>query len=162
MIVGILSDSHGHRDVVRRALALFDDAGAEDLIHCGDVGGIDVFECLAGRPCTFVWGNCDDPLPDLERHVTALGLPLPQGVPTRLTLGGKTFAVFHGHERGFHTAESDPDTDYVLHGHSHRCRDERVGGARIINPGALYRARPLTVATLDVARDLLVFHEVTL
>ncbi|RJP40640.1 MAG: YfcE family phosphodiesterase [Phycisphaerales bacterium] len=159
MIVGILSDSHGRCEPVRRALNLFDQAGAEYLIHCGDVGGMDVFDLLAGRACTYVWGNCDDPDPALERYVAGLGLPLPAAVPVVLTLAARTLAVFHGHERPFLSALHRPSTDYVLHGHSHVRRDERVGTARVINPGALHRARPPSVATLDLARDVLAFHE---
>ena len=78
-----------------------------------------------------------------------------------VTLHGKRFAVFHGHEPAFRTAIDRLDVDYLLHGHSHVCRDERINGKRIINPGALHRANPLTVATLDVASDRLVFHELT-
>jgi len=43
---------------------------------------------------------------------------------------------------------------YILFGHSHRPADLRVGRVRLINPGALDRARPHTVATLDLKRDL--------
>jgi predicted phosphodiesterase len=47
--------------------------------------------------------------------------------------------------------------DYLLHGHTHVKRDERVGRTRVINPGALHRAREKTVAVLDTATDMLTF-----
>jgi predicted phosphodiesterase len=47
--------------------------------------------------------------------------------------------------------------EYVLHGHTHRANDVSIAGLRIINPGALFRARPHTVATLDLARDAVAF-----
>jgi predicted phosphodiesterase len=45
--------------------------------------------------------------------------------------------------------------DYLLHGHTHVRRDERVGKTRVINPGALHRAAEKTVALLDLAADRL-------
>jgi hypothetical protein len=39
-------------------------------------------------------------------------------------------------------------------------RDERRGSQRIVNPGALSRAQPLTIALLDPEKDLLEFLEI--
>ena len=159
MHIGILSDSHGDHLIVRRAMALFDKEGVDQVIHCGDIGGKDVFDELIGRPCHFVWGNCDRPSAALRSYLETVGLTEPGEVPLRLTLGGKRFAVLHGHEAAASRIESISDADYVLHGHSHARRDERIGTVRIINPGALYRARTKTVAILDPATDELTFHE---
>ena len=38
-----------------------------------------------------------------------------------------------------------------LEGLLHQVRDDRVGRTRVINPGALHRARPKTFAVLDLA-----------
>jgi hypothetical protein len=40
--------------------------------------------------------------------------------------------------------------------------DRRNGRVRVINPGALYRASPKTVATLDLKADELRYHIVKL
>ncbi len=159
MLVGILSDSHGRHLMVRRAVALFDRLGVQHLIHCGDVGSVNVFDEFVGRPLTFVWGNTDEPSGKLLAYLDKVGIMAPEAVPTRVELDGKRFAVFHGHERAFDHAER-LDVDYVLHGHSHERRDERIGRVRFINPGALHRARVRSVATLDTATDRLVFHEI--
>jgi predicted phosphodiesterase len=50
--------------------------------------------------------------------------------------------------------------DYIIHGHTHRAAHVRIDHVRLINPGALERARPRTVATLDVANDALDFWRV--
>ena len=89
-----------------------------------------------------------------------VGIKVPAKTPLRLRLGGKTFAVFHGHERGFQRAIRSLDVDYILHGHTHTARNEKIGGKRVINPGALYRAIPKTVATLDTMTDKVTFHEI--
>jgi predicted phosphodiesterase len=98
MLVGILSDSHGRADPVRAAVALFDRLGVKHLIHCGDVGGVEVFDELVGRPITFVWGNTDMPGGGLLSYLHSVKIGVPDGA--RVTLDGKSFAVFHGHEPG--------------------------------------------------------------
>ncbi len=160
MLVGILSDSHGYHLPVRKALACFDALGVEHLIHCGDVGGQEVFDEFVGRSLTFVWGNTDEFDGSTLAYLAAVGLQAPSQSPTTITLDGKRFAVFHGHERGFDAAPRKLDVEYICHGHSHVQRDDRIGAIRIINPGALHRAAVKTVATLDTATDQLTFHTI--
>jgi len=160
MLIGILSDSHGEYLAVRAAMKLFDSIGAAHVIHCGDVCGESVFEEMVGRPCTFVWGNCDDPTRELTSYLMTLGLSAPTAVPSVLELSDRRIAVFHGHEREFGRAAS-LKVDYILHGHTHVRRDESVGGVRIINPGALYRCKERTVATLDLETNELTFHGIS-
>ncbi len=159
LIVGILSDSHGDHLMVRKVVSLFDSLDVAHIIHCGDVCGTDVFDELVGRPLTFVWGNCDVASDATLAYLDGVGLAPPNRIPTILELDAKRFAVFHGHEREFQPAVHTLDVDYLLHGHTHVARDERINGKRIINPGALHRADPKTVATLDTATDKLTFHE---
>lgn len=160
MLVGILSDSHGHFRRVASAVALFERHGAGHIIHCGDVGGTSVFDEFIGRPFTFVWGNTDQAERGLLAYLESTGIAVPEAVPTRIELDGKRFAVFHGHERAFGADPTRLGVDYILHGHTHAQRDERIGPVRIINPGALVRARAHTVATLDTATDELIFHRI--
>ena len=141
-------------------MALFDKLGVGYVIHCGDVGGFEVFDELLGRPFTFVWGNCDFADGGLLTYLDTVGICVPSEVPTQIELDGRRFAVFHGHERGFDAAAHVLDADYILHGHSHIARDESLNGKRIINPGALYRARRKTVATLDTRTEEVSFHHV--
>lgn len=173
MILGILSDTHGQAAVARRALGVLEGAGAEAFVHCGDVGGEAVLRELAGRRAWFVWGNTDDPSPALLACVRAAGLPLPGKAPQLLELAGRRLVVFHGHETLFirfaelaaagRTAQAEAvvgPADYVLCGHAHRRLDVRVGRIRVINPGALYRASPRSVASLDLERDKLRYWRV--
>lgn len=159
MLVGILSDSHGHPEPVRQAISLFDQLGVSHIIHCGDVGGMDVFDEMIDRPFTFVWGNTDMPSNSIYAYLDVVNIKPPRDVPVQVTLDGKQFAVFHGHEVAFEYAQ-ELAVDYVLHGHSHVKRDENVNGLRFINPGALHRAARKTVATMDTSTDELTFHEI--
>jgi hypothetical protein len=160
MLIGILSDSHGHRGPVRAALELFERLEVQHIIHCGDVGGTPVFDEFVGRPVHFVWGNTDVASPGIDAYLKSVGLPAPPAPPLVLELAGKRILVFHGHERNFEKALDAADADYLLHGHTHKRRDERIGKMRIVNPGALQRAIPKTVATLDLNTDTLTFHKI--
>lgn len=164
MILGILSDSHGRWQRTRAAIRLLREQGATALVHCGDLCGDEVLEALAEMPAAFVWGNNDDDSFAAQRYAESLGLVPPREIPLRIDHDGKRIAVFHGHELAFeqmvralrsgaaqHGPESVPD--YVLFGHSHAPHDERIGGMRLINPGALHRAARFTVCTLDLRTD---------
>ncbi len=184
MILGILSDTHGRRERAAEALRVLRAAGAESVVHCGDVGDAGVIEELAGWRAWLVWGNCDraDPaLPCPSRTYSrglaalagSLGLTVAHQVPLLIRLDGVALAVFHGHEPQFARIERFVETGnlallgaelrdcrYILHGHSHQRRDQRIGHVRIVNPGALHRATAYTAATLDLASDELSFWEV--
>jgi putative phosphoesterase len=173
MILGVLSDSHGRARRVRRAVARLRDAGAAAFIHCGDVGGEDVLDELAGLRAWLVWGNTDAPGASLVQYARSLGVTVADAPPLRVELEGRLILVFHGHEVSYARCmqcleapamdDRRPATlvqafgpvDYVMHGHTHVARDERFGSVRVINPGALTRARPRSVAALDLTRDTL-------
>jgi len=151
-----MSDSHGRVDLVRRALDLLKQAGAQAVVHCGDLGGLEVLEELAGWQVWFVWGNSDFPRPFWRPQLKALNLPWPDG-PLELTLDGKRIAVFHGNELACHRAMTAARHDYLIHGHTHQPDDYRIGNMRVINPGSLHRVRLKTVALLDLTTDKLEF-----
>lgn len=156
MIVGILSDTHGRADAATRAIELLLAAGAEYLIHCGDVGGEGVLDTLTTLPAAFVFGNNDYDHRDLAEYARAIGVTC-LGLGGTVELAGRTIAITHGDIPrlvGQYTA-ADSGVDYLFTGHSHLPHDRRVGRVRWINPGALYRATPKTVATLDLTTDVL-------
>lgn len=171
MILGVLSDTHGQEERTAIAVRLLRRVGAEAFVHCGDVGGDGVLGALAGLRAWVVCGNTDGPDPALESYARTLGLNLAQNAPLRVELDGRSLAVFHGHEAGFHRLMSvlletgaPPDDfgrcDYILHGHTHLLALNRIGALRVLNPGALHRAMTHTVATLDLRTDAVEFWEV--
>jgi putative phosphoesterase len=171
LILGLLSDSHGQAERTRNALRILRHVGAEAYVHCGDVGGLDVLDQLAGLRAWIVCGNTDCPDHQKVEYAEQIGLRIGQEPPVRLELAGRHIAVFHGHERGMTEliealleTGSPPASfgrcDYLFHGHTHNACDYQLGPVRIINPGALHRAVVYTVATVDLATDRVRFWDV--
>lgn len=161
MIVGILSDTHGRADAANAAVKLLLEHGAQQLIHCGDVGDPAVLDAMTLVPATFVFGNNDWDRAALRRYASDLGITCGDNA-IELQLDGKRALLTHGDDAGLvQRAIDQQQVDYLMVGHSHRRHDERFGRLRLINPGALFRAREKTVALLDVASDVLQFLTVT-
>ncbi|MBC7785168.1 MAG: YfcE family phosphodiesterase [Burkholderiales bacterium] len=161
MKIGILSDTHSEYANTVAAVRLLQSAGAEQLIHCGDVGDTRILDVLVGLPTAFVFGNNDYDHAGLRDYAGILGINCLNSYGV-LTLAGKRIAITHGddHQLLSRLRRAGQPNDYVLTGHTHRRHDERLNGARWINPGALHRATVKTVATLDLATDALEFHTV--
>ena len=161
MLIGILSDTHDRVDAMAAAMKLLRDAGAEFFVHCGDVGSERVIDHLVGLPSAFVFGNTDWDRAALARYAESVGADC-RGAFADLELGGKRFAVIHGDD--FKLKQrllSEQQHDYLLQGHTHVRADQRVGKTRLINPGALHRAREKTVALLDTVTDQLRYFVVS-
>ena len=162
MIVGILSDTHDRAEAMNAAVQLLRGRGAEFFIHCGDVGSPHMLDALAGLRAAFVFGNNDWDRADLQRYARDLQITC-LGAFGELELGGKTFAILHGDDlRARQRILTEQRHDYLLQGHTHMSHDQRIGRTRLINPGALHRAREKTVALLDTTKDLLTFLTVDL
>ncbi len=59
MRVGIVSDTHGHVELTRPAVRMFESLEVDRVLHCGDIGSTEVVELFAAWPTDFVFGNCD-------------------------------------------------------------------------------------------------------
>ena len=159
MLLGILSDSHGRADTTRAAVRLLVDHGANLLIHLGDIESDRVIDELIGHNARIVFGNCDWNADDLAHYARHVGVGV-DDLAGMIEVGGRRIAFTHGHYSDLMKRALADNVDYLLHGHTHEVRDERVGRTRIINPGALFRAARYTAAVLDPAADVLQFIEV--
>lgn len=166
-LIGLLSDSHGRDERTEEAAKLLVDKGADILIHLGDVATIEVIDALLvgfadGKPVPpvhLVFGNVDWDSTSMGRYAESLGITNAHPVG-RLEIDGKQIIYQHGHEDVYMRQAMEAEPDYLFHGHTHLTRDEKVGSTRVINPGALFRAKDYTVALLDTQTDNLQFFTV--
>jgi putative phosphoesterase len=149
MKIAILSDTHSRAATVEMALAEIARRGIELIVHCGDIEDGDTVRLFPAHT-HFVLGNCDHDQAGIRRAVRGIGATLHEPFG-HLPIDGKTLAFLHGDDhRLLHDLVHSDAFDYLFHGHTHIARDEIHGRTRIINPGALHRARPKTFVILDV------------
>ncbi len=152
MIIGIMSDSHDHMGLIRRAIAAFNDAGVEVILHAGDFISPLTFDCMAGVRVPFhgVYGNNDGELLFLQQRYAAIG-SLHQRF-FKATYDSLRFVMTHDDAVVDSLARSG-DYDVVVYGHTHRVDVRRVGATDVINPGELcgWCTGRHTVALFDTA-----------
>ncbi len=154
-LLGLLSDTHNNLRNLRAALQVFRAEGVTRLIHCGDLTGPDLAEELAGFEVNYLEGNMDT-----NRAAIAAGLrkmnPANHALDTFTgEIGGVLVGATHGHvPRAVEKLARSGRYAWVFHGHTHRRRDERVGGTRIVNPGALggLKPEPRSICLVDLAK----------
>jgi uncharacterized protein len=148
MRLGILSDTHGDATLMGYALRALHQRGASFIIHCGDVGPTNVLDLFTtyGIPAAFVFGNTDVQREQMKRRAGVIGVTC-FGEFGEFEMAGKKFAVLHGDDpRRLEEVVHQAGHDVVLHGHTHRWRDDWVNAegkrpVRIINPGALHEPK---------------------
>jgi putative phosphoesterase len=150
MRIGIVSDSHGHQANVSAALEMLADRGVSIILHCGDIDDAATVRLFAGIPTNFVLGNCDVDLTEIKEAAESSG-GFFHGRFAELVLAGRRIAVVHGDDPArFQAAIGSGDYDYVFFGHTHEAGERQVGKTWVINPGALFRAKPKTAVVLDL------------
>ena len=167
MIVGIVSDTHGHANRLRSAMEIFAARGVTTVVHCGDIGSVECLEMLSDLnvPAYAVGGNMDYRFDDMQRIADYAGVNFAWDSITIPLNGSKAcLAVTHGHDqRALASLGKDANVKFLCHGHTHRQHDEHLGPLHVINPGALHSPRgPAypTIAILDTDTDALEFVEV--
>lgn len=151
MKIGVLSDTHDRREITQTAIRLLCERGVELILHCGDIESPGMVRLFTGVPTHFVFGNWDKDREGLLRAIQNVGGRWHEDYGW-LELAGKSVAWCHGDLRGQRAElEQNGVFDYVFYGHSHTAETHTTGNTLVLNPGALHRARPKTVALVDVA-----------
>jgi putative phosphoesterase len=157
MILALLSDTHDNDATTRAALDILAAHKPAMYLHAGDLVSPEMLVHFSGLPFHFVFGNNEYDHAALRSRSKALGLHC-HGNLAEFDFDGKRLAMLHGHDHALmHKLLAGNSYDYLVHGHTHVRRDERFGRTRILNPGALHRARAKSVALLDTATDALTF-----
>ena len=136
MLVGVVSDTHNRVDHVRQIINIFNTLKVGLVIHAGDITSANTLQCFSelNAPLKGVYGNNDLSEEGLEETSLRNGFDfkLP---PQVFTLEDKKIAVFHQPEPIETFLLNEKKVDLVVHGHTHRFREEKINGIKIINPG---------------------------
>ena len=152
MRLGILSDTHGHVPNTLAAVRMLQTLEVDELLHCGDLCSTEIPRLLAQWPVRYVFGNCDIDLDTMRQAIAASG-GLCHDWLGDFAIGGRRIALIHSHDaKRFRQVKSSGQYDLVCYGHTHAAEFHHEGRTLVLNPGALYRATPHTVAVLDLEK----------
>jgi hypothetical protein len=150
MRIGVLSDTHSRYATVEKALQMLQERRVNFVIHCGDIDDSETIWLFQGFTAHFTFGNCDWDKTSLQQAIHGIGETLHERWGY-LELEGVKMAFTHGDDaRTLRELEQSGAFDYLFHGHTHVAADRRTGKTRVINPGALHRARVKTFVILDL------------
>jgi hypothetical protein len=150
MRIGVVSDTHGHLPSARRAAELFAERKIEQVLHCGDIGAPEIVPIFSRWPGHYVFGNCDHDLAELTEAIELVEQTC-HGEFGEIVLAGCPIALVHGHDhRRFQEAVSSQAYRLVCYGHTHVPEQHYEGKTLVLNPGALFRANPRTIAIVEL------------
>ncbi len=143
MKIGVISDTHG----LLRPEALLALAGADHILHAGDVGNADILDALREIALvTAIRGNVDTHGPCAELPATEV-----------VELEGHLFYLVHS-EGWLDIHPRAAGISAVISGHSHQSSIATRDGVLYLNPGSAGHRRfklPVTVAWISVAEGRL-------
>jgi uncharacterized protein len=150
MRIGVISDTHGHVQNAQAAVRMLQSLEVAAVLHAGDIGSAAIPPLLAAWPTHFVFGNCDPDEGLLRASIEQAGLTC-HGRFGDLVLAGRRLALIHSDDaRLFRQVCTSGDYDLVCYGHTHSAEQHHEGKTLVLNPGALYRANPHSIAIVEL------------
>ncbi|MHB8860770.1 MAG: YfcE family phosphodiesterase [Pirellulaceae bacterium] len=148
--LGVVSDTHGDIVGTQKAVRMFASRQVDLVVHCGDIGSPEIPLLFAPWPTHYVLGNVDGYSQELQVAIEAAGHTL-HGRFADVLAGGRRIAVIHSDnfERFRKTIDSQK-WDLVCYGHTHLAKHHFELETLVLNPGAVHRGSPPTVALVDL------------
>ena len=130
MKIGIITDSHDHRENLEKAVNVFNNAGVEKVLHAGDLVAPFTKRELdkLTMPLVCVFGNNDGERLGLKQVFGEIYVP-----PLEMTLAGRKICLMHEPDNLEAVAKSGY-YDVIIYGHTHEV-DIRKEKSLILNPG---------------------------
>ena len=150
MRIGVVSDTHGHLPGTQSAVRMLESLQVEAVLHCGDIGTADVVDAFSKWPTHFVFGNCDYDQASLRQAIESAGQTC-HGACGTIELAGRRIAMLHGDRAmQYRQLVDSGEYDLICSGHTHQAASDRQGETVLLNPGAIYRANPPTIAVVEL------------
>ncbi len=135
--IGIIADSHDHLIPLRAAIERAKAAGAEALIHCGDLVAPFVLAELRkfDGPVHVVFGNNDGEVHLLTKLAAHTNVEM-HGTVAELELGGRKLLATH-EQRIAEAFAATGRYDAVFYGHVHQAGETKVGQTLLLGAGEI-------------------------
>jgi hypothetical protein len=151
MRIGIVSDTHAQVENARSAVNVLQELDVTAVLHCGDIGSTAVIPAFSDWPTHFVFGNVDGDEETLRWAIREAGQTCHDRFG-EIELDGRRIALLHSDDaRRFREVTGNGEYDLVCYGHTHQAESHAVGKTVVLNPGALHRANPYSIAVVDLA-----------
>jgi len=136
MQIGIVSDTHNNLKNIDTIIALFNKEKVSFVIHTGDIANANSLNKFSQLNCKLigVYGNNDRNEKGLKEIANRNNF-LFQEPPKLINLCNKNIAIFHEPEEIDDFLTENQKIDIVIHGHTHRYRNETKNGVLFFNPG---------------------------
>jgi putative phosphoesterase len=159
MKFGIISDTHDDLLCLKSAIEIFNDSKVSYVIHAGDYvfpGVVKEFRHLNGK-LIGVLGNNDGEKLGLLRNFQDIGGELHDEF-CDIKLDHFNIAVYHGTDSKMTEAIiSSQLYNLVIHGHTHKKRDDKIGDALVLNPGCAHREFPNIDGEIETEPSIIIF-----
>ena len=136
MILGVVGDTHNSLSNIEKIIDIFNEKNVDKVIHTGDITQAKTLSRFSRLSCPLigVYGNNDLEEKGLKDIAEQNGFNF-QHPPFLLKISNKKIAIFHEPEDIENFLKKDPSIQLIIHGHTHRYRNENIGNVKIINPG---------------------------
>ena len=131
-----MSDTHNNLLNIDKIISIFNEKKVESVIHTGDITKANSLEKFSSLHCDFfaVYGNNDRNEFGLDKVAVDCNFII-QEPPLTLDKCHRKIAVFHEPEPISEFLAADNAVDIILHGHTHRYREEFINNTLLFNPG---------------------------
>ncbi|HJU78934.1 MAG TPA: metallophosphoesterase [Nitrososphaeraceae archaeon] len=159
MNIGIISDTHDDLLTVKSAIKIFNENKVSYVIHAGDYvfpGVVKEFKHLNGK-LIGVLGNNDGEKLGLLKNFQGIGGEL-YGEFCDLELDNFKIAVYHGtSDKMTEAIISSRQYNLVIHGHTHKKREDKIHDVLVLNPGCAHREFPNIEGEIETEPSIIIF-----
>jgi putative phosphoesterase len=149
MLLGVVSDTHGRVASAQAAVRMLESLQVAVVVHCGDIGSTEIPPLFHAWPTHFVRGNVDHDIAALTSAMPASGTFHDRFAD--LVIAQRRIAVVHSDDaKRFRAAIDSGLYDLVCYGHTHVAEQHQERQTLVLNPGALHRANPHSLAVVDL------------
>ena len=136
MFIGVISDTHNNIKNIGKIISILNNEKVDLVIHTGDITKAETLKkfSLLNCPLTGVFGNNDRSEVGLQEVCEENNFKF-QEPPLSLNLDGIKVVVFHEPDLIDGYLQNHKDLDIILHGHTHRYREETINDIIYFNPG---------------------------
>ena len=131
-----MSDTHNNLKNIKTIISLFNDKKVDLVVHTGDITTAKSLEAFSSLNCELflVYGNNDREESGLEEIANNNGFKIKEP-PFEIIKNERSIVIFHEPDLIEEFLEKNDDIHIILHGHTHKYREECLKKTLVYNPG---------------------------